>query len=58
MKTHLIVAIFEMHILYRNGCQNNTRIGGGGGGGGSYQGPKWGWGGGRIVKLSKTFLGS
>ena len=21
MKTHLIVDIFEMHILYRNGCQ-------------------------------------
>ena len=21
MKTHLIVDVFEMHILYRNGCQ-------------------------------------
>ena len=30
MKTHLIVDIFEIHILYRNGCQNDTCIGGGG----------------------------
>ena len=37
MKTHLIVDVFEMHILYRNGCQKQCMHRGGGG---SEQGPK------------------
>ena len=31
MKTNLIVGLFEMHILYRNGCQKYYLHRGGGG---------------------------